>query len=458
MIDFTTLDQEIKDALRFQEATTPVERELAIEDKGWINLSSISYDITSQKRTDLVQLSRLYHVFDPLAIQAIRIWTDYTFGTGLSWSVEEKNKQTKKVLDEFWNSKDNATVFGSRGQRRCSEKHLVDGEVFFAIFLGKESRIRTIDPLEITEIITDTEDIDKPLFYKREWSDRKGTSHTDYLRSYHNIKNERGKSYSGGSVSAEKNSAIVYHLARGTGQRGVGLLFGALDSMKYAKKFVAARVAMMLARTRFAEKITVQGGQAAVDSVKASYEDKTPHAASTRIENEAAKSEPIQPPQDARNAYDDYRMLKLQICAAVGIPEQYFGDIATGNLATAKTVELPMLKMFQSNQSVWSDTFQDIFEIVLDYNKVPQEKWYTDRDFPAIAPEDAFAAAQAIMQVVTAFPEFSSSTDVQQAALMAIGINDPDQVIEQLKQEAKVNPAIPLAKALREFKKFVEVK
>lgn len=458
MIDFQTLDDCVREAdSRIREATTSVERDLAIEDKGWINLSSINYDIAPQKRSDLVKLSRLYHVFDPLAVNAIRIWTDYTFGTGMVWSVDD-SEQTEKVLDAFWNSKENATVFGARGQRRCSEKYLVDGELFFAIFLGKESRIRTIDPLEITEIITDKDDVDKPLFYKREWSDMQGKSHVTYYRSHRNIKNEGGVDQVGGSVKAEKDSAIIYHLARGTGQRGVGLLFAALDSMKYAKKFVAARVAMMLARTRFAEKITVQGGQAAVDAVKASYQDKTPQAASTRVENEAAKSEPVQPPQDARNAYDDYRMLKLQVCAAVGIPEQYFGDIATGNLATAKTVELPMLKMFQSNQAVWGDAYQDIFEIVLEYNKVDSKNWYVDKDFPAIAPEDVFAAAQSIVQIVTAFPEFSSIPDVQQQALIAMGINDPAQVLEQLSKEAKNDPTIPLAKALREFKRFMEDK
>lgn len=463
-IDFETFDECFQEAtrqvnLRFLEATTSVERELAIEDKGWINLSGIGGEVAPQKRINLVKLCRLYYTFDPLAAQAIRLWTDYSFGTGMTWEVDEENAQTKKVLEDFFYSRDNQPIFGSRGQRRLSDKLLVDGELFFAMFLGKpESRIRTIDPLEITEIITDPEDIEKPMFYHRIWTDRGGKPHDDYYRSPFNVRNIKTKDIMGKTIQAEKDSAIVYHFPfRNLGQRGSGLLVPGLDILKYSKKYVASRVAMMLARTRWAEKITIKGGTAAVAAVKGTLEGQTPQAASTRIENEAATSEPIQPPQDARNAYDDYRMLKLQFCAAVGIPEQYFGDIATGNLATAKTVELPMLKMFQSYQSVWSDAFQDIFDLVLEYNQVKSD-WYTDKNFPAIAPEDMFSAAQAILQIVTAFPEFASVPDVQTQALLALGINDPAQVLEQLNKESKGDPRIGLARELKRFREKIDPK
>ena len=184
-------------------------------------------------------------------------------------------------------------------------------------------------------------------------------------------KTNQPKTALGFTVSAVTNSAIVYHLAFNTiSQRGNPLLLPALDWIKQYRRFLAARVGMMLARSRFAWRKQVKGGQAAVDTVKGALQDKTPEAGAVLVENEAVGMEAIQTPQDAKNAYDDARMIKLQVCAAVGIPEQYFGDIATGNLATAKTVELPMLKMFQSYQSVWGDAYQDIMDIVLEYNHI----------------------------------------------------------------------------------------
>ena len=836
-LDNVSLDGLIVDSIGRQtfdrllmEATTSVEQSLAIEDKGWINLTLSGTEITSAKRIENIKYSRIYYNFDPLVSQAIRLWTDYTFGPGMSWEIEEENKQTKNVLESFWYSSDNQPIFGSRGQRRCSDKLLVDGEIFFALFLGKESRIRTIDPLEITEIITDPDDIEHPMFYKRDWIDRQSSPHTDYYRSHLNIKNQSTKD-SLGAARQKTQDALVYHLSVNTiGQRGNPLGLSGFDWLKQYRRFLAARVAMMLARSRFTWKQKIGGGQSALSAVKAATQDKTPDAGSILIENQAIDTQPIQTPQDAKNAYDDARLLKLQLCSAFGIPEQYFGDIAcysqdtevltdkgwmlhkdwleraastkiasydpdmlqveylypnrlnmyeyngqmvhfknaqtdilvtpnhrmwtapkvawelqpprskpcnggrrsiseggvvvvdrswrveeaqqitnhsraagwmftntviptenpaeidtfnthdpeawalfigyflsegytlsdkkkngddrdrvfyrvaisqkegqildnmrttirrlgwnyheqrnqsgvvsltivnkelwyylrnncgtnshtkhipreffsssyrqrrelliallqgdggkangmgtggwryssaskqladdvmeltfslgyatsvtkeikgyngssheiwrvairdkrkgthvktkhiksepyngkvycfalpknhiyitrrngkvaiqgnTGNLATAKTVELPMLKMFQSYQAVWSDAFQDIFEIVFEHNRVSPDTWYVDKDFPTIAPEDAMAAAQAIGQIIMAFPEFASVADVQQAALMAIGINDPSQVLEQLTKEAKSDPTIPLTKALRAFRKLVEAK
>jgi hypothetical protein len=208
-----------------------------------------------------------------------------------------------------------------------------------------------------------------------------------------------------------------------------------LDWLKQYRRFLAARVAITLAMAKFAWKVKVIGGATAVASVKATYKDAVPEAGSMAIENQAADMQPIKVDTGANNAYQDGRMLKLQIAAAVGIPEQYFGDISIGNLATAKTVELPMMKQFQSYQRVWADAYQTIDEMVLENAGVTEDKWYIDRDFPAIAPEDAVAMAQAMAQIIAAFPDFAYSDDVMQQALIAIGINDPGEVIEAINKE-----------------------
>jgi len=133
-------------------------------------------------------------------------------------------------------------------------------------------------------------------------------------------------------------------------------------------------------------------------------------------------------------------MIKLQISAAVGIPEQYFGDISIGNLATAKTVELPMMKMFQSYQQVWNDIYQTIDEVILAHNNVPPDKWYVDRDFPKIAPEDVAQAAQAMTQILNVMPDLATSDDVKQMALMTLGINDPAAVLAAIKDKEEDQP------------------
>jgi len=71
---------EMAEITAMREATTSVERELSIEDRGWIQMGG-TYDVVGAfERQNNIRLSRIYYTKDPLARQAIRLWTDYTFG------------------------------------------------------------------------------------------------------------------------------------------------------------------------------------------------------------------------------------------------------------------------------------------------------------------------------------------------------------------------------------------
>jgi len=416
------------------EATAGVEADLRLEDAGWQNLSGTTSEvIPASNRIANLKLSRLYATKDPLGKQAIRLWTDYTFGTGMTWSCDEDG--TKKVLEAFWNNPANAKVLSAAGQRKSSNKALVDGEVFFAIFLGAEgqSKIRFIDPLEITEIITNIDDKDDVKYYKREWSDPTGKPHQDIYQDISNPKDEGEVDSTGAKVQKTQEALILHAIFNSSDQRGNPLLLPALDWIVQYRRFLASRIAIMLALARFAWKNKTLGGQARVDAIKAKTNDKEIKAGSTMLENLGSDTTPIKADTGAKGAYDDARMVRLQICAAVGVPEQYFGDISTGNLATAKTVELPMLKMFTSYQSLWLSIYKAINTVVLNHRNIAPDKQYVDMDFPAIAPEDVFMAAQAIVAILGALPEFKRSDDVKQIALLTMGINDPAAVLEFLK-------------------------
>ena len=444
-----------------REATQAVEDDLALEDVGWINLSGTTGDvITSAERITNLKLSRLYAAKDPMGKQAIRLWTDYTFGSGMTWSVPEENEATEKVLKSFWTSKENQAVLSARGQRKSSDKLLIEGEVFFALILGTkdEAIIRWIDPLEITEIVTDPDDKESVKFYKRQWADTQGKPHLDIYRSTTNQKNETVKDADGVSVQKTQD-ALIYHLTYNTiTQRGNPLLLPALIWMKYHTKFLGSRIAVMLALAKFAWRTKVKGGQTAVDAIKAKTHGQAIAAGSQLVENLGSDTTPIKTETGASAAYQDGRMIKLMIAAATGWPEQYFGDISIGNLATAKTVELPVFKMIHSYQKVWEDTYQDIDEIILEHAKIPPDKWYIDRDFPAIAPADVAQMGQTMSLMLQAFPEFSALDDVKQIALMTLGIDDTAEVLDELSNEAKSNPEIALSRILKEFKESLRKK
>jgi hypothetical protein len=437
-----------------REATTQVEAALSLEDQGWINLSAGSNIIPANERKATVNEARVYALKDPLASRSVHLMTDYSFGTGITWTTKED--KAKGVLEEFWFSPSNAALFSAKGQRKSSDKLLIDGEIFFAVFLSPQgATIRRINPLEITEFISDPDDMENVRFYKRDWTDTKGGQHTDRYCSFANPKNEACQDSTGISVQKTQD-ALVYHLAiNDLGQRGNSYLLPALEWIKLYRKFLASRVAVMLALARFAWKLKVKGGQTAVDAAKAVFHEKEVKAASTEVENEAANLEPIRTDSGAGQAYQDGRQLKLQVAAASGWPEQYYGDISIGNLATAKTVELPVQKMCESYQAIWQDAYRDIFDLVLDHNGIPLDKRYVDLDFPKVSEETAASMAQALMQIGQTFPRLTDSRDVMQIALLSLGIPNTNEVLEQLEQEAKRDPNVQLARALREFKKVI---
>jgi len=440
----------------FREATQTVEDQLRLEDAGWSNISSQTSEIIpADQRVANLKLSRLYATKDPLGRQAIRLWTDYTFGQGMSWKA--KDDKTQKALEAFWDAKANQGILSSRGQRLSSNKLLIDGEVFFAIFLGKEVTIRHIDPLEITEIITNPDDKADVRYYRRQWTTAQGQGKDAIYRSATNIKDKATPDSTGHGVQKTED-ALVYHLAYNTiTQRGNPLLLPALDWITQYRRFLAARIAIMLALARFAWRSKVKGGQTAVDTIKGKTHEQEIDAGSHLVENLGVDTTPIKTESGAAGAKEDSRMIRLQICAAVGIPEQYFGDISTGNLATAKTVELPLMKMFQSYQGIWADTYKDINEIVLEHAGITdRDKQYVDLDFPPIAPLDAIAIAQALSQLIMALPELADSDDVLSQALMAIGVNNPAEVIEQIRDKSGENTEAAAIKGLRRIIERIE--
>ena len=437
-----------------KEATTQVEAALSLEDSGWINLSAGADTIPAASRKTTVIEARLYGLKDPLAKRAISLMTDYSFGHGIAWNAE--NEKANNILSDFWYSPDNKPLLSAKGQHKSSDKLLIDGEIFFAVFLGKQTTIRRIDPLEITEFITDPDDLENVRFYKREWIDIQSKSHEDYYRSFANLKNEACQDSLG--ISHQKTQdALVYHLAiNDLGQRGNSYLLPALEWIKLYRKFLASRVAVMLALARFAWKVKVQGGAAAIAGVKSVYHEEEIKAGSTSIENVGADLQPIRTDSGASQAYQDGRQLKLQVSAATGFPEQYFGDISIGNLATAKTVELPVQKMIESYQSIHKGALEDIFKLVLAHNGITGDNAYVDIDMPTVTPEDSTLIADSMQKLLMNFPQFADSPDVQQVALLTMGVKDVNKVIDQISKESGGNVNTKLIKALREFRSSIK--
>ncbi len=89
------------------------ELELARDDAGWMKLAiGESSGISDMNRTYAVRRARAYFARDPLSGQAVRIWTDFAFGKGISWNA--KDEKTGKILREFWDAKANKPLLSNQ--------------------------------------------------------------------------------------------------------------------------------------------------------------------------------------------------------------------------------------------------------------------------------------------------------------------------------------------------------
>lgn len=440
--------------------------ELARDDAGWIGLGAVgAIGLPDMTRVASVRRARVYYVRDPLSKQAIRVWTDYSIGRGISWKA--KDEDTNEILHGFWNDNVNEPILSNQGQRKSSDSLLVDGEIFFVFFSNNagDVKIRRIDPLEITEIITDPDDKETKLFYKRQWATPQSKTREIY---YPDWANEKPKTIPPGAQGGEREiaeSGVIYHIAFNTpGTRGVSLLLAAMDWTKAHRKFLEARAAITEALALFAWKAKIKGSSADVTTIRnqlrsslaagGSTESNPPPApASTMVENEGIDMTPIRTETGARNAQVDGAMLLQLFGSAVGIFPHYFGAGESFRLATATAMERPMRVQFEAYQQLWGDIYDNIFHYVMDKNKIAKDKRFIDIDFPPIVEKDATDSIKVIAEILMVLPELGVD-EVKKLVLTNLGINNPDEVLADIGSvESSANK---LVRALKEVRVAIE--
>jgi hypothetical protein len=164
----------------------------------------------------------------------------------------------------------------------------------------------------------------------------------------------------------------VYHIAI---NRGMEMAFGhprmdrVIRWFNSFNTFMDARVDMMSASAAFVMKRKVRGtpqqlqrmanqalsrrstlGMSMEPNMMA---DVGPKAAAIMSENDSVDHEPFNLNSNAQNAQADAQMLRSQISAATRWPASYYGDASQANLATATSLELPVLKAVETRQEIF---------------------------------------------------------------------------------------------------------
>lgn len=149
-----------------------------------------------------------------------------------------------------------------------------------------------------------------------------------------------------------------------------------LDWAREARRFLEACASVRQSLSQFALTLTTKGGQQALEGVKAQMSttvgptaqiwDQNPPAGrgSTFASGPGTKLEAFKT-AGAGFSPEDVRQYKLMCAMVKGVPETFLGDVSTGNLATATSLDRPTETMFLELQESWREDLATIADYVL---------------------------------------------------------------------------------------------
>jgi hypothetical protein len=120
----------------------------------------------------IILISRLYYIKNPIARRLINIVAYYVMGRGIEISSTDDavNDAIKDILEA------NKAVLGQTALADLVRKTIYDGNLFFVFFPDTQNtggcQIRTIDAVEIQDIVTNPDDATEKWYFRRTWTSR----------------------------------------------------------------------------------------------------------------------------------------------------------------------------------------------------------------------------------------------------------------------------------------------
>ncbi len=475
-----------------------------LEDLGWINISLDNGDqmqIFGEGFKKMLKTCKLYYYKNPLAGHWVNLTTQFVFGEGVSKpkaqpikkdvkkeikediapgekETPKSNKEIQDIIDKFWDDRDNQISLTSfLAQQKLSNKLQYEGNLFFALFVDEEGdvKVRIINTADIADIIYDPDDNLRPIFYKIRMTSKKYNFTSDsyeikigdkyeYYADWENANPEMYKIPDG-----KLKEAVVFHVKINcdiNDKFGVPELYRGIDWIKAHKDMASDLATLIKSLSMLAWKKKVVGTSAQVRSLQSAMNakldltNKAVTAGSTQYENQAIDTQPVNTPTGgAAIGEKGLKQMQLMVCAASGLFYHYFGDPETGNLATTKSMELPMIKKFVAYQVLWTTIYDAILQFIInkkiekgllpgsfEYDEKTNRNIYTtelerliDIDFPPLIDKDTKSVAEALEIAKRA--NLISDETAARIYLLAEQLNNIDEEIEKIDfTRVNVNP------------------
>lgn len=449
------------------------------EDRGWTEIGHQGNELlTHDARRQAADLCRAMAILNPLIKRGLAIRAGYVWGTGLGVEARAKGENgtqdVNTVIQAFLDDDRNRRAFtGSQAQITNENLLGTDGYLFPVIFTDTRTgfcQVRTIDPAEMSDIITNPDDASEPWFYRRDYTrtvvgEHTGRARQQQVTEWHpdlsHRPTKRIPTINGDTVRWD---APVYRLrVNPVGQWGIGDAYAAIPWARGYKEFLEDWATLMKALSRIAWKIS--GKKSAAQAARAALSG-LDAAGGVAAMDPATQLEAV-PKTGATIDAESGRPLATMIAAALGLPvTTLLADPGqTGARAVAETLNQPTRLEFKNRRDVWQECYRAILNHVIDSAvRAPQGPLKgtetvgpfgrptielaggTDRTlvftWPPLDEEptkeliDAIATADATGKVPPA--------ETMRLLLRALGVRDVDEIVEEWTDENGnwIDPAV----------------
>ena len=461
--------------------------ELMLNNIEWKRETSLSWlEFTRWGIQQIILIARLRCLKDPMLKRGMKVSSQYVFGRGVE--ITSEDKVAAGILHD-WRERNKSTL----GHAALAEQHRAkyyDGNIFWCNFTDSldsgEVNIRTIDAVEIMDIVTNPDDTSEPWYYKRDWVQQAfvdGSRTNVHMQAWYPALNYEPT----GAERLEKIGGIevrwdepIYHRkcgdAPGKWHFGLPEVYAALEWGQAVKRFLQDCMTIRNSLAQFSMILQTKGGQQALQGIKTQLSTTVGPNASLWDQNPPAVSGAVfaSGPGTTLQAFatkgaggdpDDVRMYKLMVCMVFGIPESFFADMNTSNLATATSLDRPTELNFREQQGVWEEdlgvlaTYQLRKSKGATSGKLREAMRLTMSEasvsaapipdvvvtFPAIIEADVPARVHAIVEAMTLGSKLGQAAGIDERVGVGLlntelGIENPQEMLERQYPESEYDP------------------
>lgn len=360
-------------------------------------ISALIYGTSpDDQRRRQVNESRRMWLNAPLAQWCVWTWTNNGLGESVTVTC------TDPAAQERWRTTwDASRIFYDDEIQNLSNFTLVDGDVYLVAFVSivdGSVLFEQLDTDEIKEIITYPENKNRPLYYRRDYTDADGKSKTLYYPDWQafygdSLYASRVTLPLGSEVSVSEvvgdgqtgTTAVVLHIAHNRKDihslHGWPILGIASPYMRSHNQYLESRLTVAKQKASFVREMSTVGGSRAVAALKtrfdsqlgpassstgSTYIDPNPPqvAGSTLIHNDAVKHTDLPMTTGAGDATSDNAMFSWIALIGAGLFPTTAG-LDTSRWATAVAMDKTQAVQWSRYQTFWSCQFRKMVEIVL---------------------------------------------------------------------------------------------